>query len=224
MEADRLARLTDKQRECLRLVYAHLSSKEIAQRLGVEPGTVDQYVKAAMRILGVSDRRAAARMLADYEGGEALRPAALALQEEQTPFDADPPRREPLLPLPLEGLRPTHVGMGEAPGVDRRDRDRDRAGLPGADGGDGSGNETRSELSGMRDLSGILHYPARRLASSEYYRLRSAFDQPAGSMPFFGVAHRNDLARRSWQYSLCSRAAAIPDTTEAFESSKPAFW
>ena len=30
MDADRLARLTDKQRECLRLVYAHLSSKEIA--------------------------------------------------------------------------------------------------------------------------------------------------------------------------------------------------
>jgi len=69
MEPDRLARLTDKQRECLRLVYAHLSSKEIAPRLGVEPGTVDQYVKAAMRILGVADRRAAARMLAEHEGG-----------------------------------------------------------------------------------------------------------------------------------------------------------
>ena len=67
MEPDRLARLTDKQRECLRLVYAHLSSKEIAPRLGVEPGTVDQYIKAAMRILGVADRRAAARMLAEHE-------------------------------------------------------------------------------------------------------------------------------------------------------------
>ena len=69
MEPDRLARLTDKQRECLRLVYAHLSSKEIAPRLGVEPGTVDQYIKAAMRILGVADRRAAARMLAEHEAG-----------------------------------------------------------------------------------------------------------------------------------------------------------
>jgi DNA-binding CsgD family transcriptional regulator len=67
MEPDRLARLTDKQRECLRLVYAHLSSKEIAPRLGVEPGTVDQYIKAAMRTLGVIDRRAAARMLAERE-------------------------------------------------------------------------------------------------------------------------------------------------------------
>jgi DNA-binding CsgD family transcriptional regulator len=67
MDTDRVERLTEKQRECLRLVYAHLSSKEIAPRLGVEPGTVDQYIKAAMRILGVADRRAAARMLAEYE-------------------------------------------------------------------------------------------------------------------------------------------------------------
>ena len=66
-ERERLARLTDKQRECLRLVYAHMSSKEIAPLLGVEPGTVDQYIKAAMRILGVSDRRAAAKMLAEQE-------------------------------------------------------------------------------------------------------------------------------------------------------------
>lgn len=68
MDPDRIARLTDTQRKCLRLVYAHLSSKEIAPRLGVEPGTVDQYIKAAMRTLGVSDRRAAARILAEHEG------------------------------------------------------------------------------------------------------------------------------------------------------------
>jgi DNA-binding CsgD family transcriptional regulator len=108
VNTDRLDRLTDKQRECLRLVYAHMSSKEIAQQLGVEPGTVDQYVKGAIRILGVSDRRAAARMLAEHEGGAAV-PGAVILQDEQAPFDATPMRREPLLPLPLEGLRPTYV-------------------------------------------------------------------------------------------------------------------
>src|SRR3954468_1344801 len=69
MNEEHLARLTDKQRACLRLVYAHMSSKEIAPRLGVEPNTVDQYVKAAMRTLGVADRRAAARMLAEHEAG-----------------------------------------------------------------------------------------------------------------------------------------------------------
>lgn len=113
MDADRLARLTDKQRECLRLVYAHMSSKEIARQLGVEPGTVDQYIKAAMRILGVSDRRAAAKLLAEHEGYRAHAPASLRLQEAAAEFDAEPPRREPILPLPLEGLRPTHVGWAK---------------------------------------------------------------------------------------------------------------
>lgn len=69
MPADPICRLSDKQRQCLRLVYAHHSSKEIAPILGVEPNTVDQYIKAAMKILGAADRRAAARMLAEHEGG-----------------------------------------------------------------------------------------------------------------------------------------------------------
>lgn len=112
MKTDRLSRLTDKQRECLRLVYAHMSSKEIAQQLGVEPGTVDQYVKAAMRTLGVSDRRAAARMLAEHEGDNLSveRSSKIKLQEDQEDYNAGRPQREPLLPLPLEGLRPTNVG------------------------------------------------------------------------------------------------------------------
>ena len=113
VNTDRLARLTEKQRQCLRLVYAHMSSKEIAQQLGLGPATVDQYVKTAIRILGVSDRRAAARMLAEHEGGGALVPTGLILQDEQAPFDATPPRLEPVLPLPLEGLRPTQVGWGK---------------------------------------------------------------------------------------------------------------
>jgi DNA-binding CsgD family transcriptional regulator len=67
MESSRIARLTDRQRLCLRLVHAHLSSKEIAPRVGIGPGTVDQHIKAAMQVLGVSDRRAAAWILAEYE-------------------------------------------------------------------------------------------------------------------------------------------------------------
>ena len=68
MDAKRLARLTDQQRTCLRLVSAGLTSKEIAPSLGIEPGSVDQHIKAAMRILDVGDRRTAARLLADGEG------------------------------------------------------------------------------------------------------------------------------------------------------------
>jgi DNA-binding CsgD family transcriptional regulator len=68
MDDKRLARLTEQQRICLRLVSAGLTSKEIAPHLGIEPGSVDQHIKAAMRILGVGDRRTAARLLADHEG------------------------------------------------------------------------------------------------------------------------------------------------------------
>ncbi|HEY5710948.1 MAG TPA: helix-turn-helix transcriptional regulator [Allosphingosinicella sp.] len=135
MSDERLDRLTDKQRECLRLVYAHLSSKEIAPRLRVEPGTVDQYIKAAMRTLGVSDRRAAARMLAEHESGtprplvyqpldiaqigepamfvastEGRRKAVSggAVREDQAVFEVLPTHPpEPFkLPLPIQGGRP----------------------------------------------------------------------------------------------------------------------
>ena len=137
MNEQRLARLTDKQRECLRLVYAHMSSKEIAPRLHVEPGTVDQYIKAAMRTLGVSDRRAAALMLADHEAKTARplvyqpldiaqigEPAMFAtsfegrqsrsggaMREEQAKFEILPPTPPAAfhLPLPIRGGKPSDL-------------------------------------------------------------------------------------------------------------------
>lgn len=143
MNRERLARLTDKQRECLRLVYAHLSSKEIAPRLKVEPGTVDQYIKAAMRTLGVADRRAAARMLAEYEAGDAQPlvyqppdivspgdPETLATSTGDRPqtaigdavhedrarlgnFSAPPPPASLPFPLPVGGRRPSELGPAQ---------------------------------------------------------------------------------------------------------------
>ena len=67
MDSKRIARLTEQQRACLRHVYAHLTSKEIAPIMGIEPGSVDQHIKAAMKTLGVGDRRTAARLFAEYE-------------------------------------------------------------------------------------------------------------------------------------------------------------
>lgn len=105
MDPDRIARLTETQRKCLRLVYAHMSSKEIAPLLGVEPGTVDQYIKAAMRTLGVSDRRTAARMLAEHEGTQS-QPLVY-----QPPEIARP--TEPATLTPSIGQRP-ETALGEA--------------------------------------------------------------------------------------------------------------
>jgi DNA-binding CsgD family transcriptional regulator len=70
MDPKRIAKLTEQQRACLRHVYAHLTSKEIAPIMGIEPGSVDQHIKAAMKTLGVPDRRTAARVFAEYEGRE----------------------------------------------------------------------------------------------------------------------------------------------------------
>jgi DNA-binding CsgD family transcriptional regulator len=63
----RLAKLSDAQRECLRLVDMHLTSKEIAIRLGVSHHTINQRLERACKQLGVGTRKEAARLLAGYD-------------------------------------------------------------------------------------------------------------------------------------------------------------
>ena len=65
--SDRCAQLSRGQLEVLRLVNRHLSSKEIAAELGISSHTVDQRVRGAIRILGVSRRSEAARLISEYE-------------------------------------------------------------------------------------------------------------------------------------------------------------
>jgi DNA-binding CsgD family transcriptional regulator len=66
----RIARLSQGQRECLELVNQHLSSKEIALRLGISPHTVDQRVRQALQVLGVEKRGEAARLVAAAGTGD----------------------------------------------------------------------------------------------------------------------------------------------------------
>ena len=74
----------------MRFVYAHLTSKEIAPLMGIEPGSVDQHIKAAMRVLGVGDRRTAARMLAEHDRAAAqplvYQPPDIALPGDRSTF------------------------------------------------------------------------------------------------------------------------------------------
>jgi len=67
--AERVARLSPGQLDCLRLVNEHLSSKEIAAQLDISPHTVDQRIRGALHILGVERRSQAARIVARF-GGE----------------------------------------------------------------------------------------------------------------------------------------------------------
>ena len=59
--------LTPRERECLRLVYEHLSSKEIGRQLGISKHTVDTHVDKARQRLGAQDRYDAARRVAAFE-------------------------------------------------------------------------------------------------------------------------------------------------------------
>ena len=64
--SERVARLSEGQLDCLRLVAEHLSSKEIAVELGISPHTVDQRVRHALHTLGVPRRAQAARIVAQH--------------------------------------------------------------------------------------------------------------------------------------------------------------
>jgi DNA-binding CsgD family transcriptional regulator len=76
MDGDRIARLSEGQRECLRMVLHPMSSKEIARALGISRHTVDQRLRLAMRTLDVANRIEAARALAAHEGAEGYQRSA----------------------------------------------------------------------------------------------------------------------------------------------------
>lgn len=65
--AQRVAKLTQAQLDCLLLVDQLLSSKEIAAELKISPHTVDQRIRQALQILGVDRRNHAARIVARYK-------------------------------------------------------------------------------------------------------------------------------------------------------------
>jgi DNA-binding CsgD family transcriptional regulator len=61
------SRLTEGQRECLRLVMAGYKSKEIAYQLGITVDAVNKRLGGAMSTLGAPSRFVAARQLAALE-------------------------------------------------------------------------------------------------------------------------------------------------------------
>jgi len=62
-----IEKLTDRQKDCLRLVGQGFTSKEIGRALDLSPSTVDNHVNSAVQVMGTSNRGAAARALAAYE-------------------------------------------------------------------------------------------------------------------------------------------------------------
>lgn len=100
-----VARLSPRQRECLRLYWTQqATSKEIALALGISKGTVDGYFAGAVETLGARDRREAARLVF---GAPPLTPPARATGDQP---QADHPRDEATPTPPAEsGADPTGV-------------------------------------------------------------------------------------------------------------------
>jgi DNA-binding CsgD family transcriptional regulator len=73
-------RLTDRQKDCLRLVAHGYTSKEIGRQLDLSPSTVDNHILAATQLLGAMSRAEAGRILASAEIRQKMpsQPTALA--------------------------------------------------------------------------------------------------------------------------------------------------
>ena len=100
MEDASLARLTEGQRQCLRLVLRHMSSKDIARQLDISPHTVDQRLKLAMKTLGAASRVEAARILDAAESANGYQDLV-----HQKPDIAGEPRPSSFAATAQEGQR-----------------------------------------------------------------------------------------------------------------------
>lgn len=117
---DRIAQLTELQKQCLRLSGEGLSSKEIAPHVNLTFQTVDQYLRRASIVLGVENRRQAARILREIERAEPFKKTEFksesvveapetAIVEEPTDVTATPKSRFGVPPIggPSDDLTPT---------------------------------------------------------------------------------------------------------------------
>lgn len=101
MTRARIDTLTERERDCLRLVSRGRSSKEIGAELGISHHTVDLYLKRAIKSLEATSRRDAARQLelaeANDNQGLVTQPPAIAeplpLTSISTPNWMEPPPR-----------------------------------------------------------------------------------------------------------------------------------
>jgi DNA-binding CsgD family transcriptional regulator len=65
-------RLTERQKDCLRLVGQGYTSKEIGRALDLSPSTVDNHILAGVQAVGAMTRGEAARLLASSEDRQKL--------------------------------------------------------------------------------------------------------------------------------------------------------
>ena len=118
--AERIARLTEGQRQCLALVDQHLSSKEIALRLGISSHTVDQRIRQALHTLGVERRGEAARIVAAATADEGAPYQRLIHQPPH--IDAAPAPRHELGAVSHQIRHADRAGGTSSSGIDTEQR------------------------------------------------------------------------------------------------------
>lgn len=76
-----IQRLTERQKDCLRLVAQGYTSKEIGRALDLSPSTVDNHILTAVQSMSANSRGEAARSLAGLETRQKLPRESQALAE-----------------------------------------------------------------------------------------------------------------------------------------------
>lgn len=107
---DRITKLSDVQKQCLRLAAEGHSSKEIAPIVGLTHQTVDQYLHRARQILGATNRREAARIFTEIERATPFKRFELKPDDVARPqisAISGLPTEQKQLPAGLLGLPPT---------------------------------------------------------------------------------------------------------------------
>lgn len=89
-----LEALTERQRECLRLVSQGYKEKEIARELGIHHETVRKHLKGAMQRLNTNSRFIAARALAEHESHTPSGGAPTRVMAEDHLFESQPTHAE----------------------------------------------------------------------------------------------------------------------------------
>ena len=80
MDDTRISRLSNRQRDCLRLIAELKGSKEIARELHISQNTVNSYIAEAVALLGARDRRDAARIYSSALPPEKVRDINLRVE------------------------------------------------------------------------------------------------------------------------------------------------
>lgn len=111
-------RLTERQRECLRL-SATMTDKDIGRHLKISHHTVSLHIREALRKLGVSSRKAALRHLAcdPLYASDAITPPPIPTPDPAAPGDQTGDTEQPIEATANTWLLPSPPGRGARLGL-----------------------------------------------------------------------------------------------------------